>query len=1772
MVLESFDPTSSGHTHADFGFTPEIHGPQPQGSGDSSIAPAAPAEAPAVPAETAPTLPETAPAVPAETAPAAPAETAPAASGQTSEVSPPAFDSNSPSGNYGSGQSSDSEPVPQPSTERRPSSQPAFETISVALTAGQPRPATERPISTTERQSESPTTGSWSVPIVPAALQDEPRPGNSDSPRNRMDRNDPIDLDYGSVLSEHPASPNPMSATASGDSAPPNPANLRPITDPVQPVRELPPIRPASVSQEPLVNTPAQAQSGDERGRSPEPAIHTLPDVAIVGSVSAAGLTAAAGRVLNPGNARTESILPGFEVAEPASSIPPVVAVVRHGHASENPPQVRGTRNDGSIRSVVAPTGSGADSGSSTPLALPTGELPRSIRTVVSNAGDGDGSINGPAGAHNLAPILPPASVGSLIRGVSDIRSIVTSGGSGDGQALPAAHPLAPSQPENGITNSPQSAKDTNGLETGRPSPPALPPVVSPPGRPVGGAAHPIQAITNLMRSPIPENPRVAGESEPVGSGDPLQGRHNPGGASVSDRNSLAPTIESIVRGTVGQGLATGPGNELQTGSGTNGLPRPDESAVLPPVVRHSPVPVTPELITNSPQTPPKVVDLSAGLSLGVTMLAPAIPAGGPRPGARHDDKETTHPAGAGSVTLLPPGIRPVEASPGGQLAGGFASISNQLGTAAASWNQPAVSLPLNPLTQSLPRLLTPSLVPSASEMLASVLVGVSPAPIAPRRTNGDSAILPASSQNGSDPAPVSAIRHVTGETLARAAAIALNRPATTTSNEVVLPAILTPVPVPAPSTDLGNLVELPRPPRQSGTTSGIAEVLPVILTTNGTGSLMRRHIDSVPGGNNEPAPEGPLTQSPAPIARPSPTAAVAGCLTNLTQPPSDAVNQPLANFGKLLTEGSGAVALLQARQSVNIDVADSSTDPNHQAAPRIPSLSPRDSSPTSVLPPALPSIGSQIPDRFSGEHPPAHIDQETRRPVGGLSNLSQILSSCPSMDAGAVRPVSLNRSSIPALSEGSVGAIPVDSVKPGLKAAESPVSGASSLKSLTAGSDGRVSFPGVADTAKLLTGKSADANLSTIRLNSDQSGNSIKLSLTASESNRTVPADVAAVSARRVLLTALVSGTQFRLPGQEAGTVTGIKMEGAVPGPINMISGKAFSLGERVSAQNKIESSTAKVETANAGTRSNPFANATTFSAINGLPGSIKIDVAGVVRDSGVSLSAAKDFAGKIEPVVVGTRIDLVAGIRDSGTSLIQTIGLAGKSMSIDITTGIKADATTGNGTAGLTITTGGNVQPQGQAAKGDAAGQQGAVKADASGPIKGDATAGRPLDGTKAQLTDNNSGTVRGTTLTPQMIASISNAIRFGYPLPEGLTFHNGELAVRYGNDVLFFPGLKAALKFAEVVGLIEADGDESDDSEEQSKNSGNWANETRIQYAVKEGDDVYSIAASQLGDRRFADLIITINRSDILYRLVENNKVAFVYLGQILWLPSEQELNVYRKNFFGKSAKLGGTAFSGEVTAEDSQSFESGGARKALHDEFIATKAVRQPGRPRTTVRDLPQLQQPPDQKQLLGRYGVDLDADTVITNGTEVAARQQVADRHMTGPVMLHASIDGADFRDTVVTFKTEPQPEIERLLDVKRLAGDVRSIVSAFAHNPESIFVKLEMLVEENWTLVAAYELECDSAVRVRYGKNGVKASLVLDLPAHALKDMATEDFTRNWPVYRTNFYANKVNNGSADSAPPTPLNFTRAASKPHSEGAPISVNHLYQPHPQQTAS
>jgi len=416
----------------------------------------------------------------------------------------------------------------------------------------------------------------------------------------------------------------------------------------------------------------------------------------------------------------------------------------------------------------------------------------------------------------------------------------------------------------------------------------------------------------------------------------------------------------------------------------------------------------------------------------------------------------------------------------------------------------------------------------------------------------------------------------------------------------------------------------------------------------------------------------------------------------------------------------------------------------------------------------------------------------------------------------------------------------------------------------------------------------------------------------------------------------------------------------------------------------------------------------------------------------------------------------------------------------------------------------------------------------------------------------------------MTPVIAIGIVNAIKGGQSLPPGLTIENGVVTLRHNGEVFFFPGLAAALKFAQVLGLAGESQEEDEDEIAQQVSVG------REKYVVEAGDTIASIAQSKLGDARFGDLIITINRSEVVYRMVDGVRSSFIYPTQVLWLPSAAECRVFAKHFFNGKSLVGGVGngfvasqeFATGHAAEYATSLSAFGQEPAVKTIPVVSGQPSGPlgsildrvrfagGRPSVDLLSPQSVGQLSQQKfyevqdgdslksiaasngsmnsqhywKLIAQVnGMSTDLDE---NGNPVMAL--VAGQHILMPTEREIASYRANTSLPTPVVLAASQPEMGRVQDnfsptvitseveVRQYAHNCRLVVIDFPSAPSDFTLNLQVLEAGSWTTIAAYESRNGRSVKTTYGRDGVTSSMVLNLPATVIKQMAVEDFSRNW--------------------------------------------------------
>jgi hypothetical protein len=105
----------------------------------------------------------------------------------------------------------------------------------------------------------------------------------------------------------------------------------------------------------------------------------------------------------------------------------------------------------------------------------------------------------------------------------------------------------------------------------------------------------------------------------------------------------------------------------------------------------------------------------------------------------------------------------------------------------------------------------------------------------------------------------------------------------------------------------------------------------------------------------------------------------------------------------------------------------------------------------------------------------------------------------------------------------------------------------------------------------------------------------------------------------------------------------------------------------------------------------------------------------------------------------------------------------------------------------------------------------------------------------------------------------------------------------------------------------GDAKADKDKADkkdkaDTSTQQEDQTKKEPSLRKRYVIKNGDTLESIAEREFGDKRFAALLLTINRAAITVVGQGKNQKVLLSSDQVIWLPAKSELELHRKFFFG------------------------------------------------------------------------------------------------------------------------------------------------------------------------------------------------------------------------------------------------------------------------------
>ncbi len=435
--------------------------------------------------------------------------------------------------------------------------------------------------------------------------------------------------------------------------------------------------------------------------------------------------------------------------------------------------------------------------------------------------------------------------------------------------------------------------------------------------------------------------------------------------------------------------------------------------------------------------------------------------------------------------------------------------------------------------------------------------------------------------------------------------------------------------------------------------------------------------------------------------------------------------------------------------------------------------------------------------------------------------------------------------------------------------------------------------------------------------------------------------------------------------------------------------------------------------------------------------------------------------------------------------------------------------------------------------------------------------------------------------------------------------------------------------SLNLSQIISLGErlqeaVAGASNDSSEPQPKPQ---LQQHRTKYFVKEGDTLESIAQEKLGDSRLFPLLITINRALVNYRLEGERKVAFVVANQYLWLPTDHELEIHKRNFFGKQGKDGkdgsislgisskqntpiippfsfdrtrevsaevpaslqdfrpstnsGTVISGPVSGSnfapvqksESQAGVSkmagnidkvrhAGERESIKLDEIEFASTQVTHRQCYQVRDGETLLSIAASLESMGHISMwkllakingfqtkedgagkpveNLFAGQFIVLPTaeelnEFKLLEKLTSCSQTADATANGAAAGAvlnAFSCVLEPKQIAPAPPpalialaqgVGGLSTVHRLSNFTRLVLNDLPQLENCFSITVEARWNGQWKPMASYECRHGQTTRHLYNKNGEVKSMELDLPPHVIKEMAREDFVRNWNSYVTRY-------------------------------------------------
>ncbi len=250
------------------------------------------------------------------------------------------------------------------------------------------------------------------------------------------------------------------------------------------------------------------------------------------------------------------------------------------------------------------------------------------------------------------------------------------------------------------------------------------------------------------------------------------------------------------------------------------------------------------------------------------------------------------------------------------------------------------------------------------------------------------------------------------------------------------------------------------------------------------------------------------------------------------------------------------------------------------------------------------------------------------------------------------------------------------------------------------------------------------------------------------------------------------------------------------------------------------------------------------------------------------------------------------------------------------------------------------------------------------------------------------------------------------------------------------------------------------------QRSPGSRNSHGLNRARYFVLAGDTLEKIAQKSMGDPRFVGLLVTINRPMVKMMGDGSSRVPFIQPGTSIYLPTQEEQDVYRANFMSRETPPRNEFERGEFDAVRLPKGVFAESATAFDDEAPAPRIL--------------------------------FDAEEV----TKAAAAE----------ILAYAEPEVEEKECHIF----EPEALTESIGAVVQLSDCCRVLIDESTANEDEFQIKLEALIRNAWITIAAYYSQNNHIARVMYRTDGRRKQIDMQLPPSVVKEMAEEDFMHNW--------------------------------------------------------